>query len=107
MDRRRLDKLKRELAAMSSRLGSIRPSELVSIASAVGREKANRGKEPTYCSPRPGWLPLSIPDHSGRTLKKGTARNIIDRLELDLDLIEKELTPEADKAPEEVSDEEN
>jgi hypothetical protein len=105
MNRRQCDKLKRELVAMRSRLGSIRSSELAAIASAVGRKKTNRGKEPTYCSPRTGWPPLSIPEHSGRTLKRGTAHNIINRLEVDLELIETELTPENDDASEAIADE--
>ena len=104
MNRRRFEKLKRELDAMRSRLGSIRPSELAAIASAVERQRTNRGKEPTYCSSRAGWPPLSIPDHPG-TLKKGTAHNIINRLELDLELLEAEIPPEVEDASEDETDE--
>ncbi len=65
---------------MKRRLGSIRPDELAAIARALGREKSNRGKEPTYVrAGAAGWFPLSIPNHPG-TLKTGTANSIVNQL---------------------------
>lgn len=84
---KRLQKLREKIESLRQRSGSIRPEELSRIAVAVGRKLAVRGKEPTYASPRPGWFPLSIPNHPG-TLKRGTACNIPDQLERDLELLE-------------------
>lgn len=40
---------------------------------------------------RPPWGPLSIPDHGGRTMALGTAVNILNQLEADIDALEMEL----------------
>lgn len=53
----------------------------------MGRCRFDRGKEPTYISDRAGWFPFSIPGHPG-TLKKGTARNILNQLEHDMIALE-------------------
>ena len=65
----------------------IKPRQLIGIAKSVGRELDNRGKEPTYTRKRDPALspPLSIPNHGGKDLKSGTARNIIDQLIDDVD----------------------
>lgn len=101
MNLRKLTKLRRTLEGLRRRVGSIRRSELETIATAVGRRRANRGKEPTYT--RDGWFPLSIPDHPG-TLAPGTARNIIACLESDLVRLEDELADDGELKPEAEED---
>ncbi len=72
--------------------------DLVSIALRVGRIRDNRGKEPTYVRVVNPALspPLSIPDHSARDLKTGTAKNIIDTLLDDVSEWEIFLSQDAD-----------
>jgi hypothetical protein len=93
MDKRKLRQLRRRIEALRTRLGTIQSRELESLAKALGRKRAKRGKEPTFISE---WLPqsrpLSIPHHS-KALKKGTASSILDQLEKDIDDLE-ELPPE-------------
>lgn len=62
------------------------------FAGQVGRKNlAQRGKEPTYMNEHlPDRLPLSIPHHS-KPLKRGTAHNILDILEQDIDELEANL----------------
>jgi hypothetical protein len=91
MTPKRREEVRQGLEALRRRSGSIKGRELVHIALSLGRTPLNRGKEPTYV--RPGWFPLSIPGHPG-TLKKGTACNIINQLEEDLDRIEQEAAAE-------------
>lgn len=59
---------------------------LEKYANAVGRQKENRGKEPTWVRKLDPHLspPLSIPNHS-KDIKAGTARSIIDQLLADID----------------------
>lgn len=61
------------------------PADFVSLAKQLGRERDNRGKEPTYVRGRDPALspPLSIPSHG--ELKVGTARSIINALLSDMD----------------------
>lgn len=95
MTRRKLEKLQRDLESLRQRLGSIRPSEVAAIATAVGRVRVN-GRHPCYR--RIGWPPIPIPDHKNPpTLTKGTAREIINRLEEDIEQLLAE-------APEEESE---
>ncbi len=82
--RRRLEKLRRQLASMRRRLGNVHREELVSLATALGRTKVNRGKEPTY--ERQGWYPLTIPGHV--KISKFTVGNILNQLEADLVALE-------------------
>lgn len=90
MNRKRLGKLREELQSFRRR-GSIRSEELESVARALGRELHSRGKEPTWVNRQfPELRPLSIPHHS-HELRRGTARSIIDDLELDIDRWEQEL----------------
>ena len=93
MNRRKLRQLRKRLEALRTRLGNIESRELERLAKALGRKPADRGKEPTYVSEfLPQSRPLSIPHHA-TTLKKGTAGNIFDQLEKDIDDLE-ELLPE-------------
>jgi hypothetical protein len=92
MSRRKLRKLRQRLQALRMRVGNIESRELEKLARALGRKRAERGKEPTFISTLlPQSRPLSIPHHSA-TLKIGTASNILDQLEKDLDDLEELIT---------------
>ena len=80
--------MRKRLQALRTRSGIIKSGELERLARALGRRLSNRGKEPTFVSDLlPQSRPLSIPHHPG-TLKKGTADNILDQLEKDIDELE-------------------
>jgi hypothetical protein len=96
-----IKKLRREWKSLWGRRKSLRHRELEGLAGRVGRQRANRGKEPTY--ERPGWLPLTIPDHPG-TLAIGTACNVLDQLEQDIDSLEAECGKREEKEEEEEDD---
>jgi transposase len=89
MDRRKLEKLRRELEGLRRRSRSIRSSELESLAKRLGRSRVKRGKEPTYERSAVGWFPLTIPSHPG-SLAVGTACSILDQLEEDIERLEAE-----------------
>ncbi len=78
------------MESFRQRLGSLKGRELESVARTMGRRlDTQRGKEPTWISEElPDARPLSIPNHT-RDLKKGTAGNIVDQLELDLEGLER------------------
>jgi len=82
--RQKLEKLRRQIQAYRASIHNVRPDDLVSLAKQLGREKSKKGKHPTYESTlMPQTNPLSIPGHPA--IKAGTARNILDQLEADLD----------------------
>lgn len=84
MAKRKLAKLRRELQKLRAGKYNVKTSEIVRFAKRVGRVRdTSRGKEPTYISPRPGVLPLSIPGHP--TINPHTANSILDVLESDID----------------------
>lgn len=85
----KLVKIRRKIDSLRNRIKSIRSSELVKIALSLGREKVNRGKEPTY--ERSDGFPLTIPSHPG-TLPVGTAASILDQLEEDIERLETEIS---------------
>ena len=87
--RSKIDKLRQDLIALRARKKSIRPKELMRFAERIGRQHVKRGKEPTY--ERPGWFPLTIPNHPG-TLAIGTACSILDHLEEDIERLASEQT---------------
>ena len=88
MNRRKLSRLRKLIQTLRGRLGNIKSRELESLARALGRKLDNRGKEPTFISELlPQARPLSIPHHPN-ALKKGTAGNILDQLEKDIDDLE-------------------
>ena len=92
MNRRKLRQLRKRLQALRARARNIESRELEKLARAIGRKRVGRGKEPTFISTLlPQSRPLSIPHHSA-TLKIGTASNILDQLEKDLDDLEELLT---------------
>lgn len=62
--------------------------KLEKFAKSLGRRLAKRGSEPNWVSDLlPNARPISIPHHS-RNLKRGTATNILDAFERDLDELE-------------------
>lgn len=107
MDRKRLKKLKAELAAIRRSPQNRKAADLQAIASKVGRELDKRGKEPTWVRKSDPALspPLSIPDHGGVDLKSGTVRSIVDQLLSDLDDWDLYLL-EAESAEEGIEDDE-
>jgi hypothetical protein len=83
MDRKRLDNLRRERAAL--RRSPQKATALQSFAERLGRKRVGRGKEPTYVSDAfPNLRPLSIPGHKGRDLAIGTKNSILNQLDDDL-----------------------
>lgn len=81
-----LKRLKKELKQLRSNFAPMDSNVLEKYATAVGRDKENRGKEPTWVRKREPHLspPLSIPNHS-KGVKAGTARSILDQLLADID----------------------
>ena len=98
MKPRMVRRLRAELEALRARRRSLRSSEVVALAKRIGRKRVNRGKEPTY--ERTGWLPLTIPGHSS-DLAIGTASNILDQLEEDIERLEAESQDQEEDANEE------
>ena len=87
MARKKLERLRRELAELRART-VVKPKELERFAKRVGRRRSVRGKEPTF--ELAGCRPLSIPIHPG-DLRIGTKNNILDILEGDLTAYEEAL----------------
>ena len=85
MNRRKLNKIKQDIDGFRNR-GGVKSSKLESLAKRLGRDKSNRGKEPTWVNKQfPDLRPLSIPHHGARDLNKFTARGILDQLEEDFE----------------------
>lgn len=83
MNRRRLENLRRKVEAC--RRAQPKAEALQALAKALGRKKANRGKEPTFVNTAfPMLRPLSIPKHKGRDLPTGTKNSILDQMDEDL-----------------------
>jgi hypothetical protein len=100
MNRRKLDKLKHQLAAL--RRSPQKAADLERLASQLGRRPFNRGKEPVWVSVEFNLFPLSIPHHGGRDLAPGTRNSILNSLEDDVLAWEQRLGDE-----EEVGEDEN
>jgi hypothetical protein len=84
---RKIARLRRSLEELRRR-GGVRAEELERLASALGRRRHPRGKEPTWVSTvLPHSRPLSIPRHSG-DLNRFTVRTILDQLEADIDALD-------------------
>jgi hypothetical protein len=80
--------LERQLLSLQASPYGVRGSDLASLAKKLGRQKVNRGKEPTY-ERGPlvqGMLayPLTIPGHPG-DLAVGTVKSIVNSLLSDVD----------------------
>lgn len=86
MNKASLKRLKTELKQLRLNFAPVDSNVLERYANAVGRQKENRGKEPTWVRKFEPHLspPLSIPNHS-KDVKPGTSRSIIDQLLADLD----------------------
>jgi hypothetical protein len=83
MSPKSLQKIKKKLQEMYKSPQNRKSSDLISIASQLGRVKDNRGKEPTYVRSHNPALspPLSIPNHS-REIKPGTTSSLSDLKEI-------------------------
>jgi hypothetical protein len=83
MNRRKLDKLGRELIQM--RRSQQKAAALESIARRLGRRTVKRGKEPMWVNREfPALFPLAIPHHGGKDLPIGTRNSVLDQLEDDV-----------------------
>jgi hypothetical protein len=83
MNRKKLRKLRQEIARMRRAPQKAQPLE--SLAQALGRKLANRGKEPVWVSTEFDDLyPVSIPRHGARIVSIGTKNSILDQLEDDV-----------------------
>jgi hypothetical protein len=85
MTRRKLDKIKRELAAL--RYGRHRALAFQRVAKRLGRKRnSKRGSEPMWESDAfPDLFPLAIPDHGGgRDISPGVQRTLLDLMEEDV-----------------------
>jgi hypothetical protein len=88
MDRRKLDKLRKQVDELRKK-GGIKSSELESLARALGRVPFKRGKEPTWVNKTfPDLRPLSIPHHGSKDLNRITVNLILDQLEQDIEKFE-------------------
>jgi hypothetical protein len=93
MHRKKLDKIKREIAAF--RRSPQKATALERLARQLGRKKVKRGKEPVWENQELTELyPLAIPHHGTRDLSIGTQRSILDALEDDVLAWEERLTDE-------------
>ena len=71
---------------------------LESIALALGRKRAKRGKEPTYESTLLGNVPvLTIPNHGARTVSPGVAKNVLGQLDQDVFWLEQKINEQNKK----------
>jgi hypothetical protein len=95
MNRKKLNKLRHELARM--RRSPQKSGDLDSLAMALGRKLVNRGKEPVWESTEFDHLyPVSIPRHGARTVSIGTKNSILDQLEDDIQAWDMRLEDEDD-----------
>src|SRR5262249_10196667 len=89
----KLEKIKKLIADCRGKLN--RHGDLERIALKLGRRRVKRGKEPTYESMAfPNANVVTIPNHAGKTVKRGTAANILNQLEEDVDRWEQRLITE-------------
>jgi hypothetical protein len=104
MNRRKLDKLRRELAAL--RRSPQRAAALERLARKLGRRLVKRGKEPMWESVEFDHLfALAIPHHGGRDLAPKTQQSILDNLENDLFAWEERLGDDEEAGENENDDE--
>jgi hypothetical protein len=87
MNLKNLRKIRQRLRELHLSPQGHKSGEFIAIATQLGRKLDPRGKEPNYVREREPALspPLSIPNHGGKDLKTGTARNIIAILLDDVD----------------------
>lgn len=89
MDEKKLGKLRAE--AIRLRRVPFKADAVESLAAALGRTRANRGKHPMWVSAFPGLFPLSIPAHGNKDIAIGTRRSILNQLEEDIAAWEEKL----------------
>jgi len=95
MNEKTLTKIEDEIRSLYARSANIRDRELVSVAKRLGRYRWPVGKEPTYVSDVVPGPPITIPCHTKhKTLKQGTARNILAQLENDIFYLREQLSKE-------------
>lgn len=88
MNATKVRRLRRDFESLRGR-GGIKPKEMESLATKLGRKRHSRGSEPNWVSEVYKDLPpVSIPHHS--ELNRFTARSILDQLEQDLERLESE-----------------
>lgn len=91
MDRKKLEKLQRELDGLRAR--QIKAVDLQSLAKSLGRDLKKGGKHPMWQSQVFSHLfPLSIPDHGGKDLSHHVKKCSLDLLQLDIDAWDEKLT---------------
>lgn len=95
----KLEKIKREIAAARRRVNTYR--DLASIAISLERRLAKgaevRGKGPAFISTAfPNANPITIPNHAGKTIKKGTAHSILNQLDEDVSRFEEQFDNDTD-----------
>jgi len=104
MTRKKLKKIKREIAAARKRTNTYR--DLARIASSLERRQAKgsevRGKEPAFISMAfPDASPITIPNHAGKDIKRGTQHNILNQFEGDVFRFEETLDEDSDNSDKE------
>ena len=96
MNRKKLRKIQREVADL--RRSSPRASEIQSIATQLGRQMVNWGKEPTWVNLEfPELRPFSIPAHGGKDLSTGVKFSLLNQIEDDINAWDERLSQEEDK----------
>ena len=81
MNKRKLKKVERDIRSLRAGSGNVHRRQLVSLAKTLGRQKSDRGKEPTYVSTIfPDMRPVTIPSHPG-AMPQFTVESILDQLE--------------------------
>jgi hypothetical protein len=94
MNRKKLGRLRRELAKLREGAGGIGQRELERFAAKLGRRRRASGGEPQWMSDEPGVRPISIPGH--KTINRFTAGSILDAFEADLDRLEEQIDEDSD-----------
>lgn len=88
MKPRKLTRLRQQIDGLRGR-GGIKPKELERLARSLGRVRHKRGSEPNWVSTKfPDLRPVSIPHHGDQDLKRYTAQDILNQLELDIERFE-------------------
>jgi hypothetical protein len=83
MDQKKLAKIERLIA--ECRRKSNKHRDLEHIVLALERRRVKRGKEPTYESVAfPNVNMITIPDHGGKNIKRGTSHSILNQCEEDV-----------------------
>jgi hypothetical protein len=100
LTRKKLEKIRREIESYRRGIHNVRTTDLVSLASSLGRKRVNRGSEPTYESEvLPNAHAITIPGHP--KINPWTAKAILTDLEADIDACLAELEKEELKKKEE------